>query len=131
MLVVDDDEVIVRLLVLNFELEGHEVVTAADGRSALDRVSDGLPDVIVLDVMMPEVDGFEVCDRLRADPSTADVPVVFLSARAQAADVARGTEVGGDAYVTKPFDPLDLVELVTRVVEGRAAGGPLATRGEG
>jgi CheY-like chemotaxis protein len=118
-LVVDDDEVIVRLLELNFELEGHEVVSVLDGQQALDRIGELAPDVVLLDVMMPEVDGYRVCEVLRADPATAALPIVFLSARAQEADIVRGTEVGGDAYVTKPFEPLELVELVERLVAER------------
>jgi CheY-like chemotaxis protein len=118
-LVVDDDEVIVRLLELNFELEGHEVVSVLDGQQALDRIGELAPDVVLLDVMMPEVDGYRVCEVLRADPATAALPIVFLSARAQEVDIVRGTEVGGDAYVTKPFEPLELVELVERLVAER------------
>jgi DNA-binding response OmpR family regulator len=114
-LVVDDDPIILELLVLNLELEGHDVVTASDGRQALDRAHDADPDLVLLDIMMPEIDGFEVCERLRADPATATLPVVFLSARAHEADLVRGTKVGGDAYVTKPFDPMELMELIARI----------------
>lgn len=118
-LVVDDDEVIVRLLELNFELEGHEVASVLDGRQAIERIAEVAPDVVLLDVMMPELDGYRVCAQLREDPAFARLPIVFLSARAQEADIARGTEVGGDAYVTKPFDPLELVQLVERLVAER------------
>lgn len=114
-LVVDDDPIIIELLVLNLELEGHDVVTASDGRQALDRAHDADPDLVLLDIMMPEIDGFEVCERLRADPATATLPVVFLSARAHEADLVRGTKVGADAYVTKPFDPMELMELIARL----------------
>jgi DNA-binding response OmpR family regulator len=114
-LVVDDDPIILELLVLNLELEGHDVVTASDGRQALDRAQDADPDLVLLDIMMPEIDGFEVCERLRADPATASLPVVFLSARAHEADLVRGTKVGADAYVTKPFDPMELMELIARL----------------
>jgi len=126
-LVVDDDPIILRLLQLNLELEGHEVETAADGREALDRVNALEPDLILLDVMMPEIDGFRVCEELRAHDRTRDIPVVFLSAKAQASDIERGTAVGGDAYVTKPFDPQELVELIERLVADRRA----TTSGEG
>jgi CheY-like chemotaxis protein len=118
-LVVDDDEVIVRLLELNFELEGHEVASVLDGKQAIERIAEVAPDVVLLDVMMPELDGYRVCAQLREDPAFATLPIVFLSARAQETDIARGTEVGGDAYVTKPFDPLELVQLVERLVAER------------
>jgi CheY-like chemotaxis protein len=79
------------------------------------QMREGSPEVVLLDVMMPGLDGWQVCERIRADPALADTPVVFLSARAQESDLARGAEVGADAYVTKPFDPLALIELVERL----------------
>jgi DNA-binding response OmpR family regulator len=114
-LAVDDDPTILRLLEVNLEMDGHEVHTATDGQDALDRVGEVLPDVVILDVMMPNLDGWQVCERLRADERFADLPVVFLSARAQESDLTRGDNAGADAYVTKPFDPLALVELVERL----------------
>lgn len=121
-LAVDDDPVILRLLQLNLELEGHEVATAVDGRQALEQVAAWGPEVVLLDVMMPHVDGFQVCQQLRDDPATRDIPVVFLSAKAQSSDVERGNEVGGTAYVTKPFDPLALVELIEQLAASRGIG---------
>jgi CheY-like chemotaxis protein len=120
-LVVDDDPTILRLLQVNLEMEGHEVLTAGDGFEALERLREGRPEVVLLDVMMPGLDGWQVCERIRADDdaSLASTPVVFLSARAQESDLARGTEVGADAYVTKPFDPLALIELVERLAAER------------
>jgi CheY-like chemotaxis protein len=121
-LVVDDDPTILRLLQVNLEMEGHEVLAAGDGYEALEQLREGRPEVVLLDVMMPELDGWQVCERIRADDDAvlASTPVVFLSARAQESDLARGTEVGADAYVTKPFDPLGLIELVERLAgEGR------------
>jgi CheY-like chemotaxis protein len=120
-LVVDDDPTILRLLQVNLEMEGHEVLTAGDGYEALERLREGRPEVVLLDVMMPGLDGWQVCERIRADDdaSLASTPVVFLSARAQESDLARGTEVGADAYVTKPFDPLALIELVERLAAER------------
>jgi CheY-like chemotaxis protein len=118
-LVVDDDPVIVELLVLNLELEGHEAITARDGREALTLAREGAPDLLLLDIMMPEIDGFAVCRQLREDPETADLPVVLLSARAQEADLLRGTAAGADAYVTKPFDPYELVRLLERTAAAR------------
>jgi CheY-like chemotaxis protein len=120
-LVVDDDETILRLLQVNLEMEGHEVLTAGDGYAALERLREGRPEVVLLDVMMPGLDGWQVCEQIRADDDAAlaAIPVVFLSARAQESDLARGTEVGADAYVTKPFDPLALIELVERLAAER------------
>ena len=118
-LVVDDDASIRQLLEVTFRTEGLDVETARDGRDGLTRALADPPDVVVLDVMMPELDGWEVAERLAADPRTATVPVVFLSARTQDADVTRGRELGAAAYVTKPFDVFDLCELVHELVEGR------------
>ncbi|MEX1162190.1 MAG: response regulator [Nitriliruptor sp.] len=116
-LAVDDDPIILRLLQLNLELEGHEVITAADGEAGLAAVRDERPQVVLLDVMMPRMDGFEVCAAVRADddPDVAATPIVILSAKAQEADVNAGLGAGADAYVTKPFDPLELIDLVVRL----------------
>ena len=111
-LVVDDDDVIRQLITVNLELEGFEVATAVDGQDCLDKVVDFDPAVITLDIMMPRLDGWEAASRLRADPKTAGVKVVLLSARAQEADLARGSRIGVDAYLTKPFDPDELIEVV-------------------
>src|SRR5579884_3233424 len=108
-LIVDDDDVIRQLIAVNLELEGFEVHTAADGEDALARVKDIKPDVITLDVMMPGLDGWGAAERLRADPDTSRIPVILLSARAQEADLQRGERIGVDAYLTKPFDPDELI----------------------
>ena len=107
-LVVDDDDVIRQLITVNLELEGFEVDTAVDGQDCLDKVKDVRPDVI----MMSSVDGWEAASQLRADPETEAIKVVLLSARAQEADLARGSRIGVDAYLTKPFDPDELIEVV-------------------
>ncbi|MDP9023287.1 MAG: response regulator [Actinomycetota bacterium] len=112
MLAVDDDPVIQRLLQVNLEMEGYEVEVASDGDEALDKARTTRPDAILLDVMMPKKDGWQVCAELKADPDLQAIPVVFLSARAQDADIQKGTDLGVAAYITKPFDPIDLVELV-------------------
>jgi CheY-like chemotaxis protein len=116
-LVVDDDDVIRQLITVNLELEGFDVVTAVDGQDALDKVKDAQPVVVTLDVMMPRVDGWEAASRLRADPETAHIKVVLLSARAQEADLQRGERIGVDAYLTKPFDPDELIDVVRRLVD--------------
>ncbi len=114
-LVVDDDDVIRQLITVNLELEGFEVATAVDGQDCLDKVKAVQPDVITLDIMMPRLDGWEAAGRLRADPETAGIKVVLLSARAQEADLERGSRIGVDAYLTKPFDPDELIEVVRRL----------------
>ena len=116
-LVVDDDDVIRQLITVNLELEGFEVFTAVDGQDALDKVKDVQPEVITLDVMMPRLDGWEAAERLRADPETAHIKVILLSARAQEADIQRGTRIGVDAYLTKPFDPDELIDTVRRLIQ--------------
>ena len=117
-LVVDDDAVIRQLICVNLELEGFEVHTAEDGQDALDKIRDVDPTVVTLDIMMPRLDGWETAARLRNDPATAHVKVILLSARAQEADVRRGKGIGVDAYLTKPFDPDDLVDAVRRLASG-------------
>jgi CheY-like chemotaxis protein len=114
-LVVDDDDVIRQLITVNLELEGFEVATAVDGQDCLDKVGAFDPVVITLDIMMPRLDGWEAAGRLRADPKTAGVKVVLLSARAQEADLQRGDRIGVDAYLTKPFDPDELIATVRRL----------------
>jgi len=117
-LVVDDDEVIRQLIAVNLQLEGFDVDTAVDGQDCLDRVGEVGPDVITLDVMMPRLDGWGTAVRLREDPETAHIRVVMITARAQERDLARGEEIGVDAYVTKPFDPAELIRIV-RNLAGR------------
>ena len=133
-LVVDDDPVILKLLEVNFEMEGFEVIRAADGAEGLERAREVLPDIVVLDVMMPRMTGYEVAKALREDNGTAHIPIIFVTARAQSSDVERGMELGVDDYVTKPFDPLDLIARVNTLLARRgsadgdmaAAGGPSA-----
>jgi len=113
--VVGDDSPVVReLIAVNLQMEGFEVTTAADGQAAAELVEQLKPHVVTLDVMMPRMTGFEVFERLRANPETSHIPVVLVTGRAQASDVARGDELGVDAYLTKPFEPAELVAVVTR-----------------
>ena len=114
-LVVDDDPVILNLLTVNFEMEGYEVATAADGEEALEQVRADRPDLIVSDVMMPRMDGLALAAALKADPDLASIPLLLLSAKAQHADVSEGLELADD-YVTKPFDPLDLLERAVALI---------------
>jgi CheY-like chemotaxis protein len=114
-LVVDDDAVIRQLITVNLELEGFEVETAEDGQDCLDKVKAYKPDVITLDIMMPKMDGWDAAAALRADDETSSIPVILLSARAQQADLSRGDTIGVDAYLTKPFDPDELIKTVRRL----------------
>jgi CheY-like chemotaxis protein len=117
-LVVEDDDVIRQLITVNLELEGFDVVTAVDGQDALDKVLEVKPDVVTLDVMMPRLDGWETATQLRANPDTAHIKVVLLSARAQETDLQHGEKIGVDAYLTKPFDPDELIETVKQLAGG-------------
>ena len=117
----DDDEVIRRLIAVNLQLEGFEVETAVDGQDCLEKVTGIGPDVITLDVMMPRLDGWETAVQLRKSPDTAHIKVVLISARAQEDDKDRGARVGADAYLTKPFDPNEMIRVVRELV-GRDPG---------
>lgn len=112
MLVVDDDEVIRQLIAVNLTLEGFDVFTAVDGQDCLDKVVDVRPDVITLDVMMPRLDGWVTATQLRRNPATSSIKVVLITARAQEDDKDRGRQVGVDAYLTKPFDPAEMIRVV-------------------
>jgi diguanylate cyclase (GGDEF)-like protein len=111
-LVADDDEDIVRFVEVNLRLEGFQVATASDGREALRQAHDLGPDLILLDVMMPELDGFEVCQRLRSDARTRHISVIMLTAKSLSADKVVGLTAGADDYMIKPFDPIELIARV-------------------
>lgn len=119
-LIVDDEAIILRLLEVNFRLAGFSVETAARGEDALAKIAVRRPDVIVLDLMLPGLSGLQVLERMRADPEAASVPVVMLSARTQDEDRERSYALGVANYVTKPFEPSDLVEVVRRALENAA-----------
>lgn len=118
-LVVDDNKVIRQLIRVNLELEGLEVVTAADGAECLDVVHQVRPDVVTLDVVMPRLDGLRTAARLRADPRTHDLPLAIISACTQY-EVETGLDVGVDAFLAKPFEPAELVRLVKELLERKA-----------
>ncbi|WTI59615.1 response regulator [Streptomyces longwoodensis] len=131
-LVVDDNKVIRQLIRVNLELEGLEVVTAADGAECLEVVHQVRPDLVTLDVVMPRLDGLSTAARLRADPLTRDLPLAIVSACTQY-ELEAGLEVGVDAFLAKPFEPAELVSLVRRLLEraptegGSAAGSDTGT----
>lgn len=117
-LVCDDERHIVRLIQVNLEREGFTVVTAYDGKEGLEKVQAEKPDMLVLDVMMPYMDGFEVLKALRRDSSTEGLPVIMLTAKAQDKDVFEGYSYGADMYLTKPFNPRELISFVKRIAAG-------------
>ena len=118
-LVIDDEEDIRELCRVNLELEGFQVFDAANGRAGLEAVSRHRPDVIFLDLMMPEMDGWDVLRRLKENDATAQIPVVVLTARTGEDDQMRGWQEGILEYVSKPFNPLSLVEWAKRAMEPR------------
>jgi CheY-like chemotaxis protein len=115
-LICDDDPVILRLLQVNLELEGYGVILANHGQEACEKAVEAVPDLIILDIMMPRMDGYETVDKLRGREATKDIPVVFLSAKAQQSDIEKGKKFGIAEYLTKPFDPGELLEAVERLI---------------
>ena len=118
-LIVDDEPSIVISLQFLMGREGYEVVVAGDGEAALRAIEAAPPDLVILDVMMPKMNGFEVCRRIRAEPRWAAVRVLMLSAKGREVEMARGLELGADAYVTKPFSTKDLVAEIKRLLQVR------------
>jgi CheY-like chemotaxis protein len=129
-LVVDDNKVIRQLIRVNLELEGIEVVTAADGAECLDVVHQVRPDAVTLDVVMPRLDGLRTAELLRADPRTRDLPLAIVSACTQH-EVEAGLGVGVDAFLAKPFEPSELVSMVRQLIDGRARDDAGQTRHAG
>ncbi|MBL8088642.1 MAG: response regulator [Chthonomonas sp.] len=124
-LVCDDERHIVRLIQVNLEKQGYQVITAFDGKDGLEKIRAEKPDLVVLDVMMPYMDGFEVLKNLRRDPATESLPVIMLTAKAQDKDVFEGYHYGADMYLTKPFNPMELVSFVKRIATTTGdTGGP-------
>jgi len=119
-LVVDDDVDIARFIEINLRLEGFDVQRAHDGEEALAFIKAGLPDLVLLDVMMPRIDGVELCRRLRADPTTVNLPVIMLTAKSLTADKVVGLTAGADDYIIKPFDTLEMVARVRSTLRRNA-----------
>jgi len=120
-LIVDDEPDVVQLIEYNLKAAGYDVVTAADGNEALDLARSSSPNLIILDLMLPEVDGLDVCKVLRRDRSTAGIPIIMLTAKASETDRVLGLELGADDYVTKPFSPRELVLRVKRLLRAETA----------
>jgi len=115
-LVIDDDPVILELLRVNFEIEGFDVITASDGEEGFARAQALHPDVVISDIMMPKRDGLQLLGDLKGSPGTEDLPVILLSAKAQKSEVQQGLDLGADDYITKPFDPIKLIDRLNAVV---------------
>jgi two-component system phosphate regulon response regulator PhoB len=126
-LVVEDEEDIRELLKYNLEKEGYQVFGAATGEAALKNVRDRLPDLILLDLMLPGIDGLEVCRRLKGEAQTRHLPIVMLTAKGEEADIVTGLELGADDYVTKPFSPRVLLARLRAALRGRSLPLPPAT----
>jgi two-component system alkaline phosphatase synthesis response regulator PhoP len=123
-LVVDDEEDILELLKYNLSREGYKVSCAASGEETLSAVRSGVPDLIVLDLMLPGIDGLDVARQLKDDPKTRDVPIVMLTAKGEEADIVTGLELGADDYITKPFSPRILVARVKAVLRRKVKEPP-------
>jgi two-component system alkaline phosphatase synthesis response regulator PhoP len=121
-LVVDDEIYIVHILEFTLTMEGYDVITAADGEEALRKVRDDRPDLVVLDIMMPKMDGYEVCRRLRQDEEAQGLPVILLSAKGRPIDRETGLEVGADDYIVKPFSPRRLLEKIKDLLQRQELG---------
>lgn len=130
-LLIEDDDAIVEVLVYNLERDGYKVQVAADGRQGLVEAQHGLPDLILLDLMLPGIDGIEVCRELRAEKATRAIPILMLTAKSEEADQLIGFSVGADDYVTKPFSVRVLLQRIRVLLERRfrsAESGDLLSR---
>lgn len=116
-LVVDDDPMVTRLVRINLELENFEVEEAWDGRTAMRMMRENRPDLLVLDIMMPQMDGWEILKMIREDDQLQDLPVVVLTAKVQEEEIARGWRMGADGYIVKPFNPVILADSLRKVLE--------------
>lgn len=125
-LVVDDETDIRRMLQWGLTEQGYQVITASDGREALEQIALGRPDLVVLDVMLPGIDGYTVLQKVRAHPATAALPIIMLTALDKGSDVTKGWKTGADLYFVKPFAPEELMEAIKRLFEGDVAAFPSA-----
>lgn len=117
-LAIDDDDLVLKLLDVNFNKRGFNVVEFLGGEGAFEKAKELQPAVIILDIMMPLMDGWEVLEKLKGNPATQDIPVVILTVKSSQDDVSRAMGMGANRYIMKPFDPSDLVSLVDEVMEG-------------
>ncbi len=117
-LLVEDEPQLVDMLKLRLEANNYEVAIAYDGKQALEKAQTEQPDLIILDLLLPKLDGYTVCGLLKKDARHAHIPIVVLTARAQEADIKMGKEVGADEYITKPFEPKVLLEKINNLLGG-------------
>ena len=122
-LIIEDDRDIVNLVKLTLELEGFEAFAAFDGQEGWERIESQRPDSILLDLRLPKLDGFQVLKRLKSNQATSRIPIVILTATAQKKSIARGLAAGADAYITKPFEPLELVQKICQVLKAKKGRG--------
>lgn len=115
-MVIDDEPDIVKLVKISLEMANFEVIEATSGKQALEKVREVVPDLFLLDIMMPEMNGYEVCEKLKQDPTTKNVPIVMLTAKGQKGDAEQGLRVGADDYIIKPFDPYELGEQIYEIL---------------
>jgi len=116
-LVVDDEKDLVETMTLRLQASGYEVIPAYDGQEGLEKAKKDKPDLIILDLMLPKMDGYRVCGLLKADSRYSKIPIILFTARAQESDKKMGEEVGGDAYITKPFDPPTLLAKIKELIK--------------
>jgi len=126
-LIVDDEKELVKLITFHMSIAGYDVLSANNGAEAIEICEQKKPDLIILDIMLPRIDGWEVCRRLRLNAHTRDIPIIMLSALSEVTDKLRGFDLGADDYVTKPFSPRELVVRVKRVL-ARSENKPLPPR---
>ena len=119
-MVIDDEPDIVKLVKISLEMANFEVIEAFSGKECLVKVQSVVPDLFLLDIMMPEMNGYEVCQKLKLQDKTKNVPVVMLTAKGQKGDAEQGLKVGADDYIIKPFDPYELGEQIREILQQRA-----------
>jgi two-component system alkaline phosphatase synthesis response regulator PhoP len=115
-LIIDDEENIVLLAETNLEMCGYRVITAQDGKQGLEMAQKEKPDLIILDIRLPEIDGWEVCRRLKNSTDTRNIPIVFLTAHAQENDINKGLSLGAEEFITKPFIPEDMAQRIKKIL---------------
>jgi len=120
-LIVEDEESLLKLESIILTSKGYQVTGCSDGASALDEIARNPPDLVILDIMLPGMDGFEVCRRIRSHPESSRVPVIMLSARKNSQDIERGTQAGAEAYITKPFKSAQLISTIEQILSSSGA----------
>lgn len=116
-MLVDDEKNLVEAITYRLEANGYEVIPAYDGQEALDKAKKEKPDLIILDLMLPKMDGYKVCGMLKFNEKYKHIPIIMFTARAQETDMKMGVEVGADAYITKPFEPQVLLDKIKELIE--------------